>query len=213
MVAPRRVIALPTVAGQRQRLLEISRSRTEPTSRVERARIILAYLEEPSAYEVARTIGVTHQTVTRCLQRAAELGVIEALDDRPRAGHLERQSRLRGFDLNIKRKSNNQMRGGRRPGSGRKKGSPTTRYARSVKEMMEIREEAAISGMTPLQVLLHIMRIYFQNKEWDKAAENAARAAPFMQAKLISTQVSIRRPDEMTDDELQAYQHHRFPIS
>ena len=86
MVAARRVIALPTDAGQRQRLLEISRSRTEPTSRVERARIILAYLEEPSAYEVARTIGVTHQTVTRCLQRAAELGVIEALDDRPRAG-------------------------------------------------------------------------------------------------------------------------------
>ena len=86
MVAPRRVIALATVAGQRQRLLEISRSRTEPTSRVERARIILAYLEEPSAYAVARTIGVTHQTVTRCLQRAAELEVIEALDDRPRAG-------------------------------------------------------------------------------------------------------------------------------
>src|SRR6202023_3475722 len=86
MVAPRRVIALPTDAGQRQRLLEISRSRTEPTSRVERARIILAYLEEPSAYEVARTIGVTQQTVTRCLERAAELGAIEALDDRPRAG-------------------------------------------------------------------------------------------------------------------------------
>src|SRR5712671_2299799 len=86
MVAPRRVIALPTDAGQRQRLLEISRSRTEPTSRVERARIILAYLEDPSAYAVARTIGVTQQTVTRCLKRAAELGVIEALDDRPRAG-------------------------------------------------------------------------------------------------------------------------------
>ena len=86
MVAPRRVIALPTDAGQRQRLLEISRSRTEPTGRVERARIILAYLEDPSAYAVARVIGVTQQTVTRCLERAAELGVIEALDDRPRAG-------------------------------------------------------------------------------------------------------------------------------
>jgi transposase len=86
MVAPRRVIALPTDEEQRQRLLEISRSRTEPTSRVERARIILAYLEEPSAYAVARTIGVTQQTVSRCLKRAAELGVIEALDDRPRAG-------------------------------------------------------------------------------------------------------------------------------
>jgi len=86
MVAPRRVIALPTDTEQRQRLLEISRSRTEPTSRVERAQIILAYLREPSAYAVARKIGVTQQTVARCLQRAAELGVIEALDDRPRAG-------------------------------------------------------------------------------------------------------------------------------
>ena len=87
MVAPRRVIALPTDTEQRQRLLEISRSRTEPTSRVERAQIILAYLREPSAYAVARKIGVTQQTVARCLQRAAERGVIEALDDRPRAGH------------------------------------------------------------------------------------------------------------------------------
>src|ERR1700730_5816809 len=86
VVAPRRVIALRTDAEQRQRLQEISRSRTEPTSRVERARIILAYLQDASAYAVARTMGVTQQTVTRCLERAAELGVIEALDDRPRAG-------------------------------------------------------------------------------------------------------------------------------
>ena len=74
MVAPRRVIALPTDAGQQQRLLEVSRSRTEPASRVERARIILAYLKDPPAYGVARLIGVAHQTVTRCLERAAELG-------------------------------------------------------------------------------------------------------------------------------------------
>ena len=86
MAAPRRVIALVSDAGQRQQLQEIARSRTEPASRVERARIILAYLAEPSAYAVARTVGVTAQTVSRCLERAAELGVIEALDDRPRAG-------------------------------------------------------------------------------------------------------------------------------
>jgi transposase len=86
VVAPRRVIALPTAQEQRRRLLEISRSRTEPASRVERAQIILAYWQEPSAYAVARTIGVTQQTVKRCLERAAERGVIEALDDRPRAG-------------------------------------------------------------------------------------------------------------------------------
>jgi hypothetical protein len=72
MVAPRRVIALLTDAGQRQRLLKISRSRTESTGRVERARIILAYLEDPLAY--ARAIGVTHQTVTRCLERAGGIG-------------------------------------------------------------------------------------------------------------------------------------------
>src|SRR5437016_14364944 len=77
MVAPRRVIALPTDAEQRRRLLAISRSRIEPTGRVERARIILAYLQDPSAYAVARTVGVTQQTVTRCLERAAELGVID----------------------------------------------------------------------------------------------------------------------------------------
>jgi hypothetical protein len=86
LAAPRRVIALATDAEQRRRLVEISRSRSEPTSRVERARIIPAYLEEPSAYAVARAIGVTQQTVTRCLGRAAESGVNAALDDRPRAG-------------------------------------------------------------------------------------------------------------------------------
>jgi hypothetical protein len=56
------VIALPTDAEQRQRLLEISRSRTKPTNGVERARIILAYLQNPSAYAVARATGVTQQT-------------------------------------------------------------------------------------------------------------------------------------------------------
>jgi len=86
MAAPRRVIALVSDEAQRLQLEEISRSRTESASRVERARIILAYLAEPSAYAVARAVGVAQQTVGRCLERAAELGVIEALDDRPRAG-------------------------------------------------------------------------------------------------------------------------------
>jgi hypothetical protein len=49
MAAPRRVIALVSDAAQRQQLQEIARSRTEPASRVERARIILGYLAEPSA--------------------------------------------------------------------------------------------------------------------------------------------------------------------
>jgi hypothetical protein len=90
MVAPRRLIALPTDADQRQRLPEISRSRTEPTNRVERARIILAYLQDPSAYAIARTTGVTQQTVTRCLERAVELGVIAALDEQQHRGTAPR---------------------------------------------------------------------------------------------------------------------------
>lgn len=45
----------------------------------------LGYLQNPSAYAVARAIEVTQQTVTGCLERAAELGVNAALDDRPRA--------------------------------------------------------------------------------------------------------------------------------
>src|ERR1700756_3647335 len=83
---PRRIIAISVDADQHRTLVEISRSRTEPANRVERAGIILAYLDEPSAYAVARAMGVSQQTVTRCLQRAAELGVLAALDDRARTG-------------------------------------------------------------------------------------------------------------------------------
>src|SRR6516162_3751381 len=82
MVAARRIIALSVDADQRRALIEIARSRTEPANRVERAGIILAYLDEPSAYAVARAMRVSQQTVTRCLQRAAELGALAALDDR-----------------------------------------------------------------------------------------------------------------------------------
>ena len=93
MVAARRIIALSVDADQRLALVEISRSRTEPANRVERARIILAYLEEPSAYAVASAMRVSQQTVTRCLERAAELGVLAALDDRARPG---RDARITG---------------------------------------------------------------------------------------------------------------------
>jgi len=51
-----------------------------------RGRIVLAYLDEPSAYGVAQRMGLTRQTVKRCLERAAELGVVAALDDRARSG-------------------------------------------------------------------------------------------------------------------------------
>ena len=86
MAARRRVIAISFGEEELERLEAISRSRTEPACRVERARILLAYRADPSAYAVGEAIGVTHQTVQRCLNRAVRLGAMAALDDSPRPG-------------------------------------------------------------------------------------------------------------------------------
>src|ERR1700719_1828821 len=68
------------------RLMAISRSRTEPASRVERAQMLLTYREKPSFFAVGRRLGVHHQTVQRCVERAMAYGPLAALDDRPRPG-------------------------------------------------------------------------------------------------------------------------------
>jgi transposase len=68
------------------RLTEISRSRTERASRVERAQMLLAYQENPSFFAVGERLGVHHQTVQRCVERALAYGALAALDDRPRPG-------------------------------------------------------------------------------------------------------------------------------
>jgi transposase len=86
MAAARRVIELSIGDEDLMRLEAISRSRSEPACRVERARILLAYCADPSAYAVGEAIGVTHQTVQRCLRRTVRFGAMAALDDSPRPG-------------------------------------------------------------------------------------------------------------------------------
>lgn len=86
MAAPRKVIEITIGEDDLARLAAIARSRTEPASRVERARILLRYRDDPSSYGVGRALGVTHQTVQRCVARAVRLGVMAALDDSPRPG-------------------------------------------------------------------------------------------------------------------------------
>lgn len=86
MAASRRVMDLAIGEEDLARLEIIARSRTDPASWVQRARILLAYRAEPSAYAVGEAIGVTHQTVLRCLDRAKRLGVMAALNDSPRPG-------------------------------------------------------------------------------------------------------------------------------
>jgi len=64
----------------------IARSRSEPARRVERARMLLAYRDYPSFFATGQAVGVHHQTVRRCIERALAYGAIAALDDLPRPG-------------------------------------------------------------------------------------------------------------------------------
>src|SRR6266849_4610628 len=84
MAAWRQAIELAIGEDDLAALGAIARSRTEPASRVERARILLAYRENPSFFAVGRAVGVHHQTVQRCVERALAYGPLTALDDRPR---------------------------------------------------------------------------------------------------------------------------------
>src|SRR5208282_3155311 len=86
MAGRRRGIELAIGEEELAALRAIARSRTEPASRVERARMLIAYREDPSFFAVGRTLGVHHQTVQRCVERALAHGPMAALDDLPRPG-------------------------------------------------------------------------------------------------------------------------------
>ncbi len=86
MAAWRRAIELSLGDADLEMLRSISQSRTEPASRVERARILLGYWKDPSFFAVGQALGLHHQTVQRCVERAVVEGPMAALDDRPRPG-------------------------------------------------------------------------------------------------------------------------------
>jgi transposase len=86
MVAWRRGFALIIEDEDLAKLRTIARSRTEPASRVERAQMLLAYRRDPSYFAVAQALGLHHQTVQRCVERAVAYGPMVALEDHPRPG-------------------------------------------------------------------------------------------------------------------------------
>ena len=86
MTAWRQVLELAIEEAELARLKAIAWSRTEPAGRVERAQMLLAYREDPSFFAVGRALGIHHQTVQRCVERAVAYGPLAALDDRPRPG-------------------------------------------------------------------------------------------------------------------------------
>ena len=86
MTASRRVIKFSIGKADLAELKSIARSRTEPAGRVERARVLLAYRQDPSFYAVGQALGMHHQKVQRYIERAKAEGALAALDDRPRPG-------------------------------------------------------------------------------------------------------------------------------
>ncbi len=73
--------------------------------------------------------------------------------------------------------------GGRRPNSGRKKGSATLKTR-------AVADKAAAEGITPLEVILEAMRVHHAAKRLDDAAKLASMAAPYIHPRLTSVQLT-----------------------
>ena len=89
MAGWRRAVELAMTAEEIETLTALSRSRTEAARRVERAQMLLAYRQQPSFFAVGQRLGVHHQTVQRCVERALAYGALAALADRPRPGRSD----------------------------------------------------------------------------------------------------------------------------
>jgi len=91
--------------------------------------------------------------------------------------------------------------GGKRKGSGRKVGSATVRTREIANKLM------AEAKITPLEVMLEDMRIKYESGDVAEAADRARDCAPYLHARLSSSNVSVRRIthiSELSDIELAA---------
>lgn len=110
------------------------------------------------------------------------------------------------------------MRGGKRPGAGRKKGSVT----KATVYRQEMLAKAAAEGISPLEVMMSAMREAWEAGDKDKAVQVAEKAAPYIHAKLAAVQHSgdaenpvamailsgVPRSDANDDDQRPAAQTH-----
>ena len=85
MVARKRG-ALELADDARLELQAVSRSRTEPFRRVERARMLLWYADGGTIAEIVERLGTNRPKVERCVDKALSLGATAALDDLPGRG-------------------------------------------------------------------------------------------------------------------------------
>jgi len=78
--------ALTIEENTRMQLEQISRSRSEPHHRVERAGMMLAYASGESVSTIARRMATNRPRVERCLNKALQMGPMAALSDMPGRG-------------------------------------------------------------------------------------------------------------------------------
>jgi hypothetical protein len=98
---------------------------------------------------------------------------------------------------------------GARKGAGRPLGSAN-------KKTREIADRAAKEGITPLEVMLSIMRTAFETDDRETAMDAAAKCAPYIHARLSSVDLKAtvkKTTAELTRDELLAIAAHAFPGS
>ena len=72
--------------NDRQELDRISRSRTEPANRVQRATILLMYISGTSIMSITKQMGTTRPLVYRAIDKALAFGPLASLDDIQRSG-------------------------------------------------------------------------------------------------------------------------------
>ena len=69
-----------------EKLTALSQSRSQPAGRVQRAAILLQYHAGKTISEIARGLGTNRPRVERCVSKALDLGVTQALAELPGRG-------------------------------------------------------------------------------------------------------------------------------
>ena len=71
---------------EKEAVTALSQSRSEPAGRVQRAAILLRYHAGETVSGIARSLGTNRPRVERCVGKALDLGVMQALSDLPGRG-------------------------------------------------------------------------------------------------------------------------------
>ena len=95
MAGRRKAIELAMSEEDLAALRAIAVREAQPASRVERARMLLAYRDEPSFFKVGRAVGAHHQTVQRCVERA----LVSTVRWHQNASSIRFSQRKTAFDL------------------------------------------------------------------------------------------------------------------